>query len=163
MCLCCAHLCMVWINKWKHIKWWHTEHPAWWSSDVWSYLRWPYDWYCHYITSHRVRTSLGSQALGHSAGPNPFNGQLNMNQAKITKSLPINGWLNRLLLKEHYVDILIRREKSLFTYLSCLNKLNKQTPFFSCLNKPNKQTDLKGQHSFIPCYFVYIWRTLPPF
>ena len=32
-----------------------------------------------------------------------------------------------------------------------------------CLNKLNKQTDLKGQHNVILFYFVYMWRTLPPF
>ena len=38
------------------------------------------------------------------------------------------------------------------------------------LNKPHKlfvfmtkQTDLKGQHNITLFYFVYMWRTLPPF
>ena len=27
----------------------------------------------------------------------------------------------------------------------------------------SKQTDVKGQHNFIQFYFVYMWRTPPPF
>ena len=41
----------------------------------------------------------------------------------------------------------------------CLNKLFS----LSWLNKLNKQTDLKAQHNLTLIYFVYMWRTLPPF
>ena len=37
---------------------------------------------------------------------------------------------------------------------------NNNLPLFLWLNE---QTELKGQHNLIQFYFVYIWRTLPPF
>ena len=50
-----------------------------------------------------------------------------------------------------------RRERLTEVYV-VINKISKLSSF-SRLNK----TDLKGQHSFILFYFVYMWRTLPPF
>ena len=44
-----------------------------------------------------------------------------------------------------------------------LKQTKQANSLFSWMNKLNKQTDIKRQHRFILFYFVYVWRTLPPF
>ena len=63
-----------------------------------------------------------------------------------------SGWqLVRRVLRGHFYQVLFRRE----TFMS------KQT--LICFHDWIQKTDLKGQHTFTVFYFVYIWRTLPPF
>lgn len=49
-----------------------------------------------------------------------------------------------------------------FFFYAQTNRINELSPF-PWLNKLNKQPGLKGQHNFLLLYFVYMWRTLPPF
>ena len=107
----------------------------------------------HHLTRHRLRSDRQIQYSTPSMKQKSVCFFFNDSTVKQTP-----GWVSTSFkgaLCSFSEDVLMKSKWSSFVFL--------QRNTFSMFPWLNKQTDLKRQHSFILFYFVYMWRTLPPF